>query len=134
MSSMAMTDKVIPKIIKEVGFDFSWSDNKVWALDYPVEEILLSDLAWHFEIPFWDFLDGNYNLSPNQVISDPVKFEVEYNRTMKADLSYPIDIMENKGRWLILDGLHRLVKAKILGQDKVSVRKIPRTDILKIKK
>jgi len=53
---------------------------------------------------------------------------------MNADLSYPIDIMENKGRWLILDGLHRLVKAKILGFDKVKVRKIPRTEILKIQK
>ncbi len=129
-----MSDKKLPKIIEEVGFDFGWSESKVWVLDFPVEEIPISDLSWHFEIPFWDFLDDNYNLSPNQVISDPVKFKVEYDRTMKADLSYPIDIMENKGRWLILDGLHRLVKAKILDHDKVSVRKIPRTEIPKIQK
>lgn len=122
----------IPEIIEEVGFDFDWSERKVWELDFPVEEILVSDLAWHFEIPFWKFSDGAYNLSPNQVISDPEKYKVEYDRTMKADLSYPVDIMENKGRWLILDGLHRLVKAKILGFDKVSVRKIPRMEIPKI--
>ena len=129
-----MSDKKLPKIIEEVGFDFGWSESKVWKLDFPAEEIPISDLSWHFEMPFWDFLDDNYNLSPNQVISDPAKFKVEYDRTTKADLSYPIDIMENKGRWLILDGLHRLVKAKILGHDKVSVRKIPRTEIPKIKK
>jgi hypothetical protein len=45
---------------------------------------------------------------------------------LRADLSYPIDIMENKGRWLILDGLHRLVKAYKNGQKTVKVRKIPR--------
>ncbi len=129
-----MSDKKLPKIIEEVGFDFDWSESKVWVLNLPVEKIPISDLSWHFEIPFWDFLDDNYNLSPNQVISDPVKFKAEYDRTMKADLSYPIDIMENKGRWLILDGLHRLVKAKILGHDKVIVRKIPRTEIPKIQK
>ena len=128
-----MNNQELPKIIEEVGFDFDWDNDKVWALNFPVEEIPLSDLAWHFEIPFWNLAD-NYNLSPNQVISDPEKYKVEYDRTMNADLSYPIDIMENKGRWLILDGLHRLVKAKILGFDKVKVRKIPRTEILKIQK
>ncbi len=129
-----MLNKKLPKIIKNIGFDFDWSENKVWALDFPVEEMLLSDLAWHFDIPFWDFSDDSYNLSPNQVISDPEKYKIEYDRTMKADLSYPIDIMENKGRWLILDGLHRLVKLKILDYNKVSVRKIPRTEIPKIQK
>ncbi|MFH1252964.1 MAG: ParB N-terminal domain-containing protein [Candidatus Uhrbacteria bacterium] len=128
-----MDNKKIPKIIKEVGFDFHWEESKIWALDFPIKEILLSDLAWHFEIPFWNFLEGSYNLSPNQVINGPKKFKTEYDRTMKADLLYPIDIMKNKGRWLILDGLHRLVKAKILGYDKVKVRKISRKEIPKIK-
>ena len=40
--------------------------------------------------------------------------------------------MENKGRWLILDGLHRLVKAYELGQKKVMVRIIPREKVPEI--
>ena len=48
---------------------------------------------------------------------------------MKSDLRHSIDIMENKGKWLILDGLHRLAKAKILGHTKVKVRKIPCSEI-----
>ena len=131
---MAISNKKLPKIIEEVGFGFDWSESKVCALNFPVEEIPLSDLAWHFDIPFWDFLDDNYSLSPNQVISDPEKYKVEYNRTMKADLSHPIDIMENKGRWLIFDGLHRLVKAKILGTTEVKARKVPRNRIPEIEK
>jgi hypothetical protein len=50
----------------------------------------------------------------------------QYERTMLSDLSYPIDIMMNKnGQWLILDGLHRLMKSIHLGLDKVAVRKVP---------
>ena len=40
--------------------------------------------------------------------------------------------MENKGRFVILDGLHRLVKCKILGMNKVKVRIIPRNEIKNI--
>ena len=102
----------IPQIIKDVGFDFDWSEEKVWALDVPVEEIDISELTWHFD--------------------DPDAHKDEYKRTMKANLIHPIDVMENKGRWLILDGLHRLMKATILKMNKIRVRKIPREKIPEI--
>jgi ASC-1-like (ASCH) protein len=123
----------VPQIIKDVGFDFSWSEEKVWALDMPVEEISIDELIWHFDIPFlWD--KGVYDLKPQEVINNPEAHKKEYERTMKADLIHPIDIMENKGRWLILDGLHRLMKSRIQGANKVSVRKIPRDFIPQILK
>lgn len=53
---------------------------------------------------------------------------------MNFDISYPIDVMENKGRLIILDGLHRFVKCKILGMDKVNVRIISRSEIPNISK
>jgi|SRR3989344_4640198 len=124
-----MKAKILPKIIEEVGFDFDWDIKKVWKLNYPVEEIDIKELEWHFEIPFWNTKNSYYDLTPNEVINNPIKFKDEYDRTMKADLSHPIDIMKNKGKLLILDGLHRLVKAKISGYKKVSVRKIPRLEI-----
>jgi len=121
----------IPQIIKDVGFDFDWSEEKVWALDVPVEEIDISELTWHFDVPFlWE--DGVYNLKPCEVIDDPDAHKDEYKRTMKANLIHPIDVMENKGRWLILDGLHRLMKATILKMNKIRVRKIPREKIPEI--
>lgn len=116
--------KKLPKIIKDVGFDFDWSEEKVWALGVPVEEIDIKDLEWHFDIPFWDKPGGYYDLKPNDVINFPKKFKEEFDRTMKADLSHPLDIMLWKEKWLLLDGLHRLVKAKLLGMKKVRVRKI----------
>jgi ASC-1-like (ASCH) protein len=123
----------IPQIIKDVGFDFDWSEEKVWALDVPTEEIDIHELTWHFDIPFlWE--DGIYNLKPQDVIDEPEKHKEEYDRTMKADLIHPIDIMQNKGHWLILDGLHRLIKASILNMQKVQVRKISRELIPQITK
>ncbi len=129
-----MKEKIVPRIILEVGFDFNWSSQKVWKLNYPVEEIDIKKLEWHFEIPFWNTPNGVYDLKPREVIKAPKKFSQEYERAMKADLRHPIDIMKNKGRWLILDGLPRLVKSKLLGHNKVKVRKIPTSEIHSISK
>ena len=120
-----MDQEKIPQIIKEIGFDFDWENEKVWALHIPVTEIDIRELTWHFDIPFHWHRGGVYNLKSKEVIENPEKYKEEYERTMKADLKYPIDIMENKGRWLILDGLHRLMKAYVLKMEKVNVRIIP---------
>ena len=124
----------IPEIIKKVGFDFRWENEKVWSLNIPVQEMNIEELTWHFDIPFHWHQGGIYNLKSREVIENPDKHKEEYTRTMNANLDYPIDIMENKGRWLILDGLHRLMKAHILGIKKVNVRIIPRDKIPEIVK
>jgi len=128
-----MKKRKLPKIIKDVGFDFHWASEKVWKLDIPVEEVDISELEWHFDTPFWRTKNGFYDLCPNEVLKNPEKHKEEFGRTMKSDLSYPLDIMFWKGRWVLLDGLHRLVKAKQLGMKKVKVRKIPKSSISKIR-
>ena len=125
----------IPKIIEDVGFDFHWDSRKVWALDEPTVEMDVNELIWHFDIPFWEMKDADdYNLTPWEVIKKPDEHSVHFRKIQDADMQYPIDIMENKGRWLILDGLHRLVKAHLAGAKTVRVRKIPRFQIPKILK
>jgi hypothetical protein len=124
----------VPQIIKEVGFDFLWSEEKVWQLDVSVEEMKIDDLSWHFEIPFWNSPNGYYDLKPIDVINHPETYPEEYQRTMKADLSYPLDIMFWKTRWLLLDGLHRLVKAAIKEIETVNVRKVSKEQIPAIMK
>lgn len=124
--------KEIPQIIKDAGFDFSWSEEKVWALDEPIRSMPIAELSWHFDIPFLNEGDDVYNLSPREVIEHPEAHATEYERTMRADLTYPIDIMQNKGRWLILDGLHRLMRADVEGAAEVRVRIIPRERIPEI--
>jgi len=127
-------NKKPPEIIRDVGFDFSWDEPKVWKLNVPVEEMDIKDLEWHFDIPFWWTDGGYYDFKPIWVIKNPKKYPKRYERIMESDLKYPLDIMFWKNRWLLLDGLHRLVKTKILGKEKVKVRKIPQDAIPLIKK
>lgn len=124
--------KELPQIIKDVGFDFGWDEPDVWGLDYPIEDADISLLDWHFDVPFWNNGEEWYSLKPIDVMGNKEKWADEYERTMRSDLSYPIDIMENKGRWVILDGLHRLLKYRLLGETKIKVRKIPRSEISNI--
>ena len=130
-----MSNRKTSQIIKDVGFDFDWDSRKVWLLDVPTEEIDIDELIWHFDIPFWE-KEGTdeYNLLPWEVIKHPEIEKTHYKKVIEADLIHPIDIMENKDRWLILDGLHRLVKAYIQGIKIVNVRKISRDYIPKILK
>lgn len=129
-----LKQKEFPKIIQEVGFDFDWDEKKVWKLEIPETEMSIQELTWHFDISFLWEKEGAYNLTPREVMNDPGAHKGEYHRTMKADMKYPIDIMENKGRWLILDGLHRLMKVAIFGEKSVKVRIIPRDKIPEILK
>lgn len=129
-----MENENIPKSVLEYGFDFDWDEKDVWNLDYPVEQMKIETLEWHFDIPFWDWNNECYNLTPNQVIEDKEKYMEQYDRIMKSNIDYPIDIMENKGRYVILDGLHRLTKYKILGFKEIKVRIIPRNEIKNISK
>lgn len=122
----------LPDIIKEMGFDFDWENEKVWRLNIAITEMDIEELVWHLDIPFHWHKGGIYNLTSREIIEHPHEYQEEYERTMKADLKYPIDIMENKGRWLILDGLHRLMKAYFQGMKKVGVRIIPREKIPEI--
>ena len=120
------------ELIKKVGFDFSWSEKKVWSLNEPVTTMPISELVWHFDIPFWDESGEIYNISPNQVMENPELHKEEWERIQRADTSHPLDIMENKRRWLLLDGLHRLSKLFLKKENRVQVRIIPRTRIPEI--
>jgi hypothetical protein len=124
----------MPKIIEDVGFNFGWSEPKVWGLNVKVEKMPISRLSWHFDIPFWALPNSYYDLKPIDVINNPHGYPKEYKRIMDSDTKYPLDIMYWKKRWLLLDGLHRLAKAKVLGMRFVNVRKIPKLAIPLIQK
>jgi hypothetical protein len=111
-----------------VGLDFgNWSDEKLWALEEPVAEIEVEELIWHFDVPFWENDEGvRWTVSPWDVIKKAPGSQKELARVAAASLEYPIDLLFNKDKWLVLDGLHRLVKAYLSGQAKVNCRKIPR--------
>lgn len=129
-----MSKAHIPQIIKDTCLDFHWSNEKVWRLSLPIEAMSLVKIVWQFGIPFWRYGNKKYAITPNQVMEHPKKYHRQYDRIMASDLKHPIDIMKNKaGKWEILDGLHRCVKAQLLGHTIVMVRKVPARMIHKIK-
>ena len=111
-----------------VGLDFgNWEEEKIWALQLPIVEMDIKELLWHFDAPWWPNDNGErWTITLWDVIHQNEGSKNEQIKMEKADLSYPIDILENKDKWLVLDGLHRLVKAYKRGQKKISVRIIPR--------
>lgn len=115
-----------PQIIRDVGIGVAWDPKKVWKLDVPVTEMDIENLIWHFDIPFWD-KEGTdeFNLTPWEVIKNLEKEPIHFQKIQDADISHPIDIIENKGKWRVLDGLHRLAQLYLKGQKTIKVRKIP---------
>lgn len=116
----------LPDSVIEYGFDFYWDNTKVWKLKAPITRLPISDLEWHFDVPFLWEGEGKYNLCAREVLKHPDSHRAEYDRMLRADMTHPIDVMENKGRLVILDGLHRLMKAYSNKKTHVHIRVIPR--------
>jgi len=112
-----------PKIIEDLGFNFKIDFEKLWKLEVPITEINIEELVWHFDIPFWEKDDtDDWNLTPWEVLNQTGESKEHQKKVEEANLEYPIDIMKNKDKWLVLDGLHRLAKAYKLGHKKIKVR------------
>lgn len=134
----------VPQIIADVAFtSWVWDLKKLHTLEMPVTKMAVDELSWHLDYPFWWSkvgypASGRYDIYPRDVIAlhgqaRPTEFKDEYEKalwkdydqTLAADYAnYPLDIIFYKGRWLFLDGLHRLVHAIIDGQTTVKVRKV----------
>ena len=126
---MQKVPKPLPAHIKKYAFDFRWDNKKLWNLSLDSEYMDVSELLWHFDVPWLHTEGERFNLKPTEIMQDPLLYAQQYERTMQSDTTYPIDVMFNKGRWLILDGLHRLMKAHSEGHKTVKVRKIPHSYI-----
>lgn len=122
------------RIIEEEWFDFDWDEEKVWELDVEPESMPLGRLEWHLDVPLWEYEGESNRVTPREVLKAPDEYPDYYEDIMQTDVSYPIDIMWWKNRWMILDGVHRLAKSLHEDKEKVPVRKIPRSAISSIRK
>lgn len=119
--------QVMPPALTAVCVDFSRDLRKIWAVSKELEpeEIAVSELAWHLDMPFF-FLDGKpFCICPREVILDPDRYKSHMEHIMSVDTSFPLAIIWWKDRWEILDGLHRLCKVVIEGKTVIPVVKIP---------
>lgn len=106
-----MADKR-PKILTDAGYEIYCDVKKIQALNLPVVDFEIDKLIWNFDIPFWE-KDGtdDWNLTPWDVINKIDGSAGHQERVEQADLQFPILLSNKNDKWLIIDGVHRLVKA-----------------------
>jgi hypothetical protein len=119
----------MPPEIADVYLDFDWDKRDVWALEVESELVDRRILDWHLDLPFWSTRPPAplFDLTPRRVVESPASHAVHARRIDRADLNCPLDVMEHRGRVCIMDGIHRLAKALLVGKDRISVRRIPRS-------
>jgi hypothetical protein len=118
----------MPDVIRSALPPVPWNMEKLWALELPVEEVRLDDLIWMFDLPLWTWQGRRFQISPNDVIENPGTFDAHLDRAMTTDLAYPIHLFEHKGRWVVLDGYHRMLKAKLTGNSTLPARRLSSSD------
>ncbi|PIT90379.1 MAG: hypothetical protein COU22_02530 [Candidatus Komeilibacteria bacterium CG10_big_fil_rev_8_21_14_0_10_41_13] len=122
----------LPDILN-IGFKID--EPKLWQVDLPIEEITISELDHNLDIPYLE-QEGtdDWNLTPRRLIDNLAKEVSHAQRVRGVDLKYPIEIYNNQGQWIILDGVHRFTKAVWLGQKTIKVRKVSKEVALRAKR
>ena len=105
---------MMPAAVREVFPRQRWQLEKLWALELKVEPVEIGDLVWMFDLPLWQLNGQRFKVTPNQVAETPMNFRAHYERVMNADLDFPINLVAYRGRLVVLDGIHRLLKAHFL--------------------
>lgn len=112
----------------DLGIDFWWDVRRLWAAELPIRELHVAELEWLLDIPFWT-VDGRTDVRPREVAKRPELFATEHARTMRSDLSCPINVIWLRGRWVIMDGLHRLLKAHLLDEATIMAKLAYESDL-----
>lgn len=118
-----------------------FSIDNIWKLsknnkirELPIEEFteFLNQKAWNYQIEKTKRV-SSVQYSPQEILDNPNLSASHYNRISNADLSYPILVYRNvlEGWQRIIDGLHRLARAYMLGQKTIHVKYITRRQLTK---
>jgi hypothetical protein len=122
----------LPDDLRRYQLEMEWSHEKLRALDLPLETMALDRLTWQLSLPWWRDNDNYFAVRPLDVLAAPERHAEQFARTRAADLSYPMHITLRDGRWFVLDGVHRLLKAVLIGATHVSVYKLSSDDLEQI--
>jgi hypothetical protein len=118
-----------PESLREVFPPARWQLGKLWALDLKVEPVEVADLIWMFDLPLWQLNGERFKVTPNQVAATPMNFRPHYERVMRADLDFPIHLVAYRGRLVVLDGIHRLLKAHFLRRPWIAAKTATATQL-----
>jgi hypothetical protein len=88
------------------------------------KKININKLTHNLNKVLWTIVGKKRNkyITPNQVINDPFLSPNDYCKILNAELKYPIIIYDDDGDLDVLDGLHRLCKAYLLGYKTIKIK------------
>ncbi|MGB3330960.1 MAG: hypothetical protein WBA46_18490 [Thermomicrobiales bacterium] len=118
----AVPDALLPWMVP-----FWWHLDRLLALDLPVAHLPMTALRPFLAVPFWraGIHAGLFQLNAWDVLADPVRHADHWQRTMAADLHYPLTCYRLGDRLTLLDGYHRLLKAEATGVDSLPIVVVP---------
>ncbi len=119
-----------PKILIDAGYEIYCDTLKLRELDVPVVDFAIEKLIWNFDLPLWD-KDGtdDWNLTAWEVINKIPDSITHQQRIAEADLQFPILLTEKNDKWLVIDGVHRLVKAFEAKQKTIKAKIFTQTQV-----
>ncbi len=113
----------VPTSVRAVLLPHHWDLDRLLALDLPRTKVKTADYEWMLDLPMWRDERGIwFTVAPNQVRAEPGTNPTQWDRTLRADLEMPVHITQRQGRSVIIDGIHRLLKAVVSGQDSLPAR------------
>ena len=115
----------IPDSVMPVMAGFWWDDDRIRALGLAVEELPFGELAWGLEVPFWSHGRKPFSVRGREVLENPDRYPEHRRRVHWSNLRHPLTLYEKGGRWIILDGYHRLVKAAREERSQLAVVRLP---------
>jgi len=123
----------IPKDLSAWMLGVEWDRDRLWAIDQTRIDLPIDELSWHYGLPWWTGSDGRpFRLRPEDFMADPTAYPDHASRTFGADLRHPIHVIHRKGRWLILDGIHRLAKAGLAGIGSMAAVHVSAADLVSL--
>ena len=110
----------IPQELRPYILDFWWDLEKLHGLELPEKTYSVADFTAYLDLPFWEYNGKPFSIAPRDVLREPDKYHKQYARTLAVDLSHPIIVYERANQpAVIMDGLHRLLRAHMLGQAEI---------------
>lgn len=103
--------------------------NKIFEYcnEIPVTELDITEFDWLLNHDFYTMIDGNLACGSCE------NYLTHRNRLRKADISIPVIATIWKGKYLVIDGFHRIEKFYISNLEKVPCIIITYTDFEKCK-
>ena len=122
----------IPAALRDWLLPIEWDRELLWALELPRRRLTLEELRWHLDLPWWRRNGVWFQVTPREYLARPGAHPEHADRVVGANLSYPLHVIRRRERWLILDGIHRLTKAEVLGRRDIVVSILTPTDLASI--